>query len=173
MVGSTGPMLRKELLDGLGLQKAAIDRPAVMPGLACEFTEFSPEPLCKRQLQPLFAFVERTLRKPWLYRLAQRIFSNAALELHALRHRERPVDELVGQERNARLQRVRHAGAIEAIQVGTRHVHSQVRKHELLQRIQPPLLRGIEIFVLQAGEGVGKLLALEERRIIEARTNLG
>src|SRR5205085_11247724 len=83
----------------------------------CAIAERSSEPLGDRSAEALLRAVDDLARKKRARdRALEYVLADAAADLHPWRQRESELDELVVEERNARLDRCRHRHLVHAHQ---------------------------------------------------------
>ena len=99
-------------------------------------------------------------------------FPTLPLSFELARNRQGKVDKSVREERDARLQRMRHAGAVEPLAQRRRKVNREITQHELFDVGQRLPAAQREICV-RARAGVAALDApAEELRLVDTRSQL-
>src|SRR5438309_482110 len=101
VIGAALAMLLEQPFDLNRVEVACARCPGRIPRLEREVAEAADEPVRQRHLEAELAALERLGRKPWLDRFAQDIFADPATKLELGRHRQRPLDEIMRQERDA------------------------------------------------------------------------
>ena len=144
-----------------GLEIAALQARRRQQRVGEQLAQVAAEPDAERHAEALLAPVEDVARQQRGRHFLQHVLAPAVLDLQRRRQRGRELDDLVVEQRHARLDRVRHAHAIDLRQHVLRQVGLGVEPHHLARPRQ--LREALEV----AGEprfGIGSVERAPRRR---------
>ena len=150
------------------LEVAALEARRRQQRVGEELPEISAEPRAKRYAEPLLAPIQNLGRQQRRRDFLQHVLAAAILDLQRRRQRRRELDDVVVEQRDARLDRVRHAHAIDfrehvfgKIRVGV-EAHHLTRPRQMRVALEVRREPRLGIGILE----VTKQLAAEQRRLL-------
>ena len=113
MIGAAVAMLAPEPRDGAVVEDAAIAQAAVEQQGVDHRRERAAQPFADRRLEAVLGTIDDRLRNPALEQPPQQVLAAAVLQLQRRRHGRGELEQLVIEQRLARLERHRHAHPID------------------------------------------------------------
>src|SRR6185369_13114720 len=116
MVGAAATMILEQGFDGARVKIAGLGRSGRAPGVAREIIETADEPVGERHLEAELSAFEPVVRQPRFDRAPEHMLADSIIQLEIGGNSQRPINEIVRQERYPSLERVGHGRTVEPLQ---------------------------------------------------------